>query len=271
MSTTTTTENTQVEYVNTFAPADKSIPYRIVGTYEYLQAAELLTRLLALSTEEEHEAYDELLEERPEFAFYNGPSTQLGINRQSIKFDNEENRKQFDDDFKKSGLAWMLALAKVELGATISMYGEAQNPFAVYAPTDFDGVAFVRLIADDVVAHMRSLAREDGLKEVLRTARRSDTWTLAYLRRIKLIQDMLNVVSAAHDYQADSRIAPLAKELKSLQKKLVRNVIADERRATAIESNQYQSSATGREVMTGVSSLSQAQERCGELVRTINR
>ncbi len=71
ISLTSPTYNTETR-VEFFDKADKSIPFRIVGTYEYRKALEALDRLVAQSTTEQIAVYDNMLYDRPEFSFCRG-------------------------------------------------------------------------------------------------------------------------------------------------------------------------------------------------------
>ena len=206
-----------------FQPTDKSIPYRLVGSYEYVNALDQLTRLIDESKTEEIKIYDRFLRDRAEFTFFNGVNAAFAEQPNLVKAE-PQLRQQFRDEYMKKGLAWMMALARVELAATSSLYGEVEFPFEALVTSQFDAEPYVKILRDDVVAHMKSLAKEPGFKEVLRRARKADTWTLAYLRRIKLIRDMLKSLERAGGAEVASEIEPLAYELKKHQRNLIDQV-----------------------------------------------
>ena len=202
---------------------DLTIPFRFVGSYEYANALDSFNRLLAISSLEELLVYDKILNERPEFTYFNGANTAFAV-RPDMRMANPFDRKKFNDSFQKRGLAWMMALARVELGATMSLYGDNPRPFETISTSNFDLVPYVEVLADDVVAHMKSLAQEADFEEVVRRSRKIDTWTLAYLRRIKLIRDMLSALSSVGDEVVKTRIRPYDRELKKYEKRLIQQI-----------------------------------------------
>lgn len=226
-------------YRKYFQPSDESIPYRLVGSYEYLNALDSFTRLLQISSPEEIKVYDKVLKERPEFTFFNGIHTAFN-ERPNLANANPFERQKFEDEFQKRGLAWMMALARIELAATGSLYGDVKSSFEKIATTDFDLVPYLTILKDDVLAHMKSLSLEPGFQEVLRRSRKADTWTLAYLRRIKLIRDMLQTLEKVGGPAVQEEIEPLVYELRKHQRDLVEQVMSE----TAASDIQYSKQKT---------------------------
>lgn len=191
----TTTEKQTTNRSIQFPPSDKSVPYRIVGSYEYVNAIESLERLIAISNTEELATYDRFLEDRPEFTYFSGLAEQFGLPSGDLTKHPQFEIAGFKNRYEKKGLAAMLALAKVEIGATISMYGKSREPFNEFGPLgQLDYQQMISIIADDVHAHMYSLEKEKEFKKVLRGPLR--TATVNYLRRLKLIKDMIDVLKA---------------------------------------------------------------------------
>lgn len=226
-------------YQSYFQPTDESIPYRLVGSYEYVKALDQFSRLIEKSTTDELQVYDRVLNDRAEFSFFNGINAafeQLPDLTQATPVE----RNQFRDKFMKKGLPWMMALARIELAATSSLYGEVESPFEALVTTEFGVEQYLSILKDDVVAHMKSLSQEPGFKEVLRRARKADTWTLAYLRRVKLIRDMLRTLERAGGPEVAAEIEPLAYELKKHQRELIDQV------RTEVASNSSEYTATNK-------------------------
>ena len=221
---TTTTKTTQFVPTVKFEDTDETVPYRLVGTYEYDRALKLLTQLVQQSTPEQIKVYNKVLQDRAEFTFLNGIGLEFDRKPDLAKA-TELERKKFNDKFKKGGIAWMMALAKVELGATISMWGDLPFPFESLHVTEFDGEQFKSILTDDVIAHLRSLKDEPKFKEVLQNKYIPDMHTIAYLRRLKLVKDMLITLSRANDADVASRIRDYQDELEKYQKKLVTQVV----------------------------------------------
>jgi hypothetical protein len=248
--TTTTTR-----YSTHFAPADESIPYRIVGTYEYSQAVEKLNQLVHKSTSEQIEVYDRMLQIRPEFSFVSG----VDLSALNGFKPGQNAQIEWLDPFKRRGLAWMTALAKVELGTTMSMYGRAKFPFTVFAPTAFDVQPFMAIIYDDLASHLNALTNEPGFRTVVDPIHVPDSNTLAYLRRIKLMRDMIRVLYEANDPSISLSIAPMEQKLSRMQQELIAKVALSEMALVQSKS------------LTSMSSRAQRLKggRCEELVGAI--
>ena len=121
----------------------------------------------------------------------------------------------------------MTALARIELAATASIYGKEKRPFEALS-NPFDLTPYLEILYDDSVAHMKSLAEEQNFKKVLRRSHQSDSMTLAYLRRIKLIKDMLEALMATDNAEIVSRVQPLDRELSKHERVLVLKVMSEQ-------------------------------------------
>lgn len=224
MSEGTETKTYTAHYREGISAADPTIPFRLVGTYEYDNALSLLEPLIASSIPEQIEVYNRFLEDRPEFTFYNGASLLDDRALAGMDLKKDAVRVRFDDEFKKKGLAWMMALAKVELGATASAYGQTKTPFALYPATQFDLVPFLEVMFDDIATHIKALGSDQDFKQVLKSHRIADTWTVAYLRRVKLIRDMIQVLKGTGDPGLLARLAPYDQELTRYSNRLIDNI-----------------------------------------------
>jgi hypothetical protein len=202
---------------------DETIPYRLVGTYEYKNALDSFTRLLQISAPEEIEVFDRVLDERPEFTYFQGVNSAFQT-KPNLKQANPFQRERFYDEFQKKGLAWMMALARIELSATESLYGKSEFPFESTTPNAIELEAYLSVLADDVMAHMKSLASEAGFAKTIKRAGKIDTWTLAYLRRLKLIRDMLTTIDRVGGTDVKRTIKPLKKEISKHESKLLEKV-----------------------------------------------
>ena len=205
------------------SPSDNTIPYRFVGSFEYLNALGHFERLASISTPEEISVYDKVLNERAEFTFFNGLNTAFAQPPDLSKA-NPEERTRFSDQFQKGGLAWMMALARIEVGATLSMYSDEKFPYESIMASKFGSDEYLQLLLDDVTAHMKSLANEGMFKTILRFNHRPDTWTLAYLRRLKLVKDMLVTISRGTNEAIVELARPYYKELAEHEATIVGNV-----------------------------------------------
>ena len=167
------------------------MPLRLVGSYEYYNAVLNFDSLLGKSTDEQDSVYDKILAAQPEFAFESG-KLRSALNSDG-KYGSEPSkngqRKRVSVD--KHSLAWMLALARVELGATLAMYGHVENGFALVAPGEYGSNEFENLIKDDLRDHLDSLESDPMAKKVARRSKSPQSLTLAYVRRLDVLEDML--------------------------------------------------------------------------------
>jgi len=264
----TTTDTYITNTVNTrVADADETIPYRFVGSYEYRNALAAFEKLVSISTAEELAAYDKVLNERPEFTYFNGANALLAV-PPNLKVANIAQRTNYYDTFRKQGLAWMMALAKVELSATASMYGKTNKPFQMLPTTQFDYAAYVQVLADDAVAHMRSLSQEAGFKEATRRGKKIDTWTIAYLRRLKLIRDMLSTLGEVGTQDVKLRLQPYDKELAKYEERLFQEVANQTGSKTSTSYGQSQ--RTGRSFQA-VGKYTGSIQQCVDMVKRSNK
>ena len=202
------------------------MPHRFVGTYEYTNALKAWDYLVTISSTEDLKAYDQLLEERQEFSYFNGTNLAAGKRlsmRESVR--SRSGADKFQKKFGKQGLAWMMALAKIELSATESLYGKSELPFQTVPVTRFDGKEYMSVLADDAAAHLRSLSQEAKFKEVVNPGRRVDTWTLAYLRRLKLIRDMLTTLNQFGDNTVRAKVKGYGRQLGKYEEKLLTTLL----------------------------------------------
>ena len=250
---------TNVSY--SFQDVDQTIPYRFVGSYEYYNAMLSFSKLLEISTPDEIEVYTIILNDRPEFTYFNGHNTAFPSKPDLAKADPFERKKYFDD-FQKKGLAAMVALARVELAATMSMYGESEKPFSDIVTNQFGWEEYIEVLADDVVAHMKSLAKEKKFEAVTTRSYRIDTWTLAYLRRLKLMRDMLTTLGDVGNADMKARIRPYDQELAKYEKRLLSNVA----RQTQTQSTTITDSYTRSSSSTSTRVSNQVIRNCDNVV-----
>lgn len=171
-----------------FAAQDNTIPPRIVGTIEYSSALNFLEKLVDSSTPEQIEIYDKLIAEMPEFAFYSGMTA--NVNPQPVAA--VKPSKLAHSQFKKQSLAWLMALAKVELAATRSMYVPGGESFLPPANHKFGASEYYQVLLDDVAVHLNAIDKDDQFKRAIKKSfKKASSATLSYLRRLKLVGSML--------------------------------------------------------------------------------
>ena len=92
-----------------------------------------------------------------------------------------------------------MALARLELGATLSMYGQLGNPFEFVAPESFGGQQYFDLLTHDAAVHLNALKTDPMLQTKSNKSATGDGETLAYLRRLTIVKDMLVAARNAND------------------------------------------------------------------------
>ena len=176
-----------------FACEDETFPYRIVGSYEYGTSLSNLGELVDSSTPEQIEVYDKLIGMNREYSFYSGVVSKLGLDTDfsSLK---KEATSDVKSGYLKHSLAWMMALARVELGATMSMYGNDEDPFGkavALGGVKFGAKEFLGILVYDAAAHLKAAQTDSNYLKALDPKEAAGNSTLNHLRRTQLINDML--------------------------------------------------------------------------------
>ena len=144
-------------------------------------------KLLQTSNEEEIEAMDQIVAEKPEFTIYANLSKKLQAGPSTLDASN----KYSDDDGARRGLAWIMALARIEFGAMLTGYSDAKNPFSYFPLHKFDLEEYRSLLMDGAKTHYWALVKDPKLKEVTETSPENPI-VLAYSRRLLIARTMLN-------------------------------------------------------------------------------
>ena len=224
----------------------------------------MFDRLVAISTPEQVEVYDKMIESRPEFAFYSGMLTQLGGDAIAAK---QSKPMAFEQSFKKNSLAWLLALARVEISATASMYGRSKTPFLdLVRNSNFGIEEYLSVLADDLNAHINALATDPDLKAVCKVNVKADSNTLAYLRRIKLVKDMLAAIQTAANDRYAYQARRVGKELEKYEKDLVRKVLLSTQNLSRTDVNVRSSSGNRRRSSSALGNAQSCQQLAERIV-----
>ena len=227
--TTTTVSTTHI--YRDWAPQDDSIPPRIVGTQEYSTAIVYLEKLVGMSSEDEIEVYDKVIAQLPEFVFYSGMTARV----EQPKPDADSKDKEMagakpqdgaDNEFKKQSLAWLMALARVELNATRSMYTPGDGAFKISAGTKFGLLEYYHVLLDDVAAHLNAIETDDEFKKVIKKSlNEANSDTIAYMRRLKLISSMLIALEQSGDPMIAQKSADYRKTIDDYNSKLLAHAV----------------------------------------------
>src|SRR5262245_48692120 len=106
-------------------PVNPQLVNRVVGYLEYSQALTNFDRLLEVATPSELSAMQSLIEDHPEFTIYTNLSQRFETGPTMLS----ERPEHTGDDFAHRGLDWMMALARVELGAMAAGFTTSTDPF----------------------------------------------------------------------------------------------------------------------------------------------
>ncbi len=228
-SETTVTQTTKIKslpYLQ-FAEADDTFPYRLVGSYEYGRSLDNLGELANSSTKEEIEVYDKLIAMNPEYSFYSGAASELGVGVKLDSLDTSD-KEMFDVKYLRQSLAWMMALARSELGATISMYGESKDPFGTAVAiggVGFGSEELLSILVDDLAAHLKAAQRDPGYQAAVDPKEKVDESSLGYFRRTQLINDLLAKVASSGDPEIIVMAKPYAETSNRYTESMARKIV----------------------------------------------
>ena len=219
-------------YVNNeWAAQDDSIPPRIVGTQEYSGALVFLEKLVDLSSEEEIKVYDKVIAQLSEFVFYSGMTA--GVEQPKTVTDNEDEdvieanpQDIAGNQFRKQSLAWLMALAKVELNATRAMYIPGDGAFKANAGDKFGLLEYYHVLLDDVAAHLQAIETDKQFKKAIKKSlETASSETVAYLRRLKLITSMLIALEQSGDPMIAEKSAEYRKTIDGYNQTLLAQAV----------------------------------------------
>ncbi len=162
---------------------------RVVGFYEYTNALQNFEKLVRSATPEEIEVIDQIIAKREELAIATNLSAQ--IPHPPHLFD--EAPLDANDRFVRRGLAWMMALARVEVAATTAGFTPQKRPFEFVGATDFELPAYRELVLDGLRSHYWALENDPDLKSV-RKGRVGIHQLIVYGRRLFLAREMAEAV-----------------------------------------------------------------------------
>ena len=157
---------------------------RVVGYLEYGNALSNLDRLVHLSSEEELAAIDEIVRDHEEFTVYSNLSNQLPTAQQSGSPTNRVSTSA------RRGLAWVIALARVEFGAILAGFTDHPNPYMFVTPKAYDFKESIELLLDGVLSHRQGMEQDKEYRAVTLLGGPIMN-TLAYSRRVRIVQKML--------------------------------------------------------------------------------
>jgi len=121
-------DNRTVAQTNRIPPLQRASLYRLVGFVEYGKALELLGSFVEEASSEEFEIANQIVHDHDEFLIYTNLSRK--IEKPSLLSEHDRT-----DEFARRGLNWVLALARVELGAMLAGFTDIKQPFQSFQST----------------------------------------------------------------------------------------------------------------------------------------
>ena len=196
---------------------------RLVGYLEYGRALALLDRLMESVSPAELEAIDEMIEQRDEYAVYTNLSRRL-----EPKPDSLSERIEGSQSTEQRGLAWIMGLARVELGAMAVGFTDQPDPFNLNRPGRYELPAYSEVLADSMRTHYWALQTDPVAQNVKREIH-TDTQGIAYARRVTLAIELVRATRMikAGEY-TESQYAELdqwERELVGLQEEILYDVL----------------------------------------------
>jgi hypothetical protein len=145
-------------------PQDPQLIYRIVGFLEYGMALHNLDEFVRRASTEELEIADAIVRRRPQFDVRINLSRHLA--GQSLLTGPAQPGA---GGSIRRGLAWVLALGRVELGAMLAGFSSVAKPFHVTAPTPYEVEAYREILTDGLRVHYWSLKNDPAVANYGRT------------------------------------------------------------------------------------------------------
>ena len=160
-------------------PEDAHKVNRLVGYLEYGKALEYLDALVAQRSVEELQSLDEWIQYRDELVIYTSLVPELARPQQPKGGDSG------GPPIERRGLAWVMALARLELAAMAATFTPLPQPFAAVRPTSYELPQYRQLLAEAFQEHYFALQHDELLRR-LAQGQGTPTDLLRYGRRLVL-------------------------------------------------------------------------------------
>lgn len=167
-------------------PQDPELIYRIVGFLEYGMAVKRLDEFIRRASTEELEIADGIVRRRPQF------DVRIQLSQDLARTSQLNGRVRPNGGNRTaSGLAWVVALARVELGAMLAGFTSAPRPFQMTAPTAYETEAYREILTDGLLVHYWSLKHDPAIANYPRTGV-PEEHAITYGRRLGVARQFLN-------------------------------------------------------------------------------
>jgi hypothetical protein len=196
----------------------------LVGFFEYTKALQILDDLIANSTPEELAAYDRIVASSEQYSVYTNLAHVMGERGSAFAM-----IPSAQNPSKKSGLAWLVALARLERNAMIMMYGKAAGVVETQSPTRMDAIAYRNLLLDGMQTQYIMLARSPDLELMFQHKKAEpDSQMIAYTRQLTLaitfhlaVQDMYHEsITVQQQQELSQRLSLLGVRRDALLKRI---------------------------------------------------
>jgi hypothetical protein len=171
---------------------DKSQPeeiYQVVGFSEYDNALHHLDRFVSLSLPEELEVVDEILATRDEFSIYVNLSRRFDTGDSSL----DQPPLHPQDDFKRQGLTWIMALARVERAAMLAGFTSVAIPLPLEGVRDAEKPVLAELLLDAIRSHYWSMYHNPRMA-LLSQGKATSRQAFVVGRRVVMLRTMINLL-----------------------------------------------------------------------------
>lgn len=191
---------------------------RLVGFHEYGHALDHLDRLVSMCEEEDIVAIDKILDDHHEFDLF----VKLPDGFRPGTSDGSEELR----DHRRRGLAWVIALARVEFGAMVAGFTTHPNPYQLVQPSSLEYAETLQLLLEGVEGHFRAL-NDAGTTDAQTKKLYGDNQiksTLAKARRVRIARVMLQALEkvdlANYSERQTIELTAVQRELNRQQKDL---------------------------------------------------
>lgn len=241
---------------------------RLVGYYEYMRALSIFDALAKRLSPAELKVLDEILQDRDEFSIFTNISRRVETAPGPLT----EPPLAAGDQFQRRGLAWMMALSRVELGAMVAGFTDHPNPFTVLPPTAYEMPQFKEMMLDGLRTHYLALQNDPvtGYYWTMRAGRPgtleiNEMQAIAYSRRVLLAIEFAEAVQQLGQHELtppqQAQVALWRKDLEQLLDVILRRAlllgvfdsegVVQNTRTQAVDQNNYCLCPRARNLLPG--------------------
>jgi hypothetical protein len=197
---------------------------RVVGSLEYGRALALLSQFLAAASPDEIRVAEQIVSDHDEFTVYTNLSRRIEARPGPLS----EQSDRAQDKFARRGIAWIMALARVEVAAMAAGFSPDPEPFAKGRPSPYELAAYREMLEDSMRTHYWSLNR-DRTPGTMRRGVTSDQQGIAYVRRttlaLKFLREVRNERQGQLTLVQQTELDTWEQQLRDLQSHLLYNVL----------------------------------------------